>query len=238
MLEACMEETISIKELFSILRKKIWLIIVSTVISVTTGAILSFYIITPIYQTSTQLLVNHTSNPEARFNYGDIQTNLQLINTYSVIIKSSAILDLVRDELDLKITTNALNEKISVSSQQDSQVVNIVVQEENPNTAVLIANKTAEIFQREIIKIMNVDNVTILAKAEIGETPNQIKPQPILNIAISLVIGLMVGVGMVLLQEYLDNTIKSEQDIEKQLGLPIIGVVGLMNKNIGIEQKR
>ena len=238
MLEAGMEETISIKELFSILRKRIWLIFVSTVISVTTGAILSFYIITPTYQTSTQLLVNHTSNPEAQFSSGDIQTNLQLINTYSVIIKSSAILDLVRDELDLKITTNALNEKISVSSQQDSQVVNIVVEEEDPNTAVLIANKTAEIFQREIINIMNVDNVTILAKAEIGETPNQIKPQPILNIAISLVIGLMVGVGMVLLQEYLDNTIKSEQDIEKQLGLPVIGVVGLINKNIGIEQKR
>lgn len=233
-----MEETISIKELFLILRKRIWLIIVSTVISVATGAILSFYIITPTYQTSTQLLVNHTSNPEAQFSYGDIQTNLQLINTYSVIIKSSAILDLVRDELDLKITTNALNEKISVSSQQDSQVVNIVVQEENPNTAVLIANKTAEIFQREIIKIMNVDNVTILAKAEMGETPNQVKPQPILNIAISFVIGFMVGVGMVFLQEYLDNTVKSERDIEKQLGLPVIGVVGLMNKNIGIEQKR
>ena len=232
-----MEDTISIKELFLILRKRIWLIMVSTVISVTAGAILSFYIISPTYQTSTQLLVNHTSNPEAQFSYGDIQTNLQLINTYSVIIKSSAILDLVRDELDLKITTNALNEKISVSSQQDSQVVNIVVQEENANTAVLIANKTAEIFQREIIKIMNVDNVTILAKAEIGET-HQVKPQPILNIAISFVIGFMIGVGMIFLQEYLDNTIKSEQDIEKQLGLPVIGVVGLMNKNIGIEQKR
>lgn len=228
-----MEETMSIKQLFSVLRKRVWLILSITIISIAASAVLSFYILIPIYQTSTQLLVNQARTQENQYNYSDIQTNLQLISTYSVIIKSSVILDLVREDLELKITTNELNEKISVTSEQGSQVVNIIVEDQDSNLAAAIANKTAEIFQKEIINIMSVNNVTVLTTAD--TTPNQVKPQPILNMAISLVAGLMIGVGLAFLREYLDNTIKSEQDIEKQLNLPVIGVIALMDKKMSFD---
>ncbi|WP_110927024.1 YveK family protein [Bacillus massiliglaciei] len=218
-----MEETISLKDLFLTLKKRLNLIVVITAIAVMITAIVSFFLLTPIYETSTQLLVNQTKNEEALYNTNEVQTNLQLINTYNVIIKSPAILDDVRKELDLKMTTNALNEKITVSSEQDSQVVNIVVQDEDPAHAAEIADKTAEVFQKKITDIMNVDNVTILTKAEIGEKP--VKPQPLLNIAIGLVVGLMIGIGIAFLLDYLDNTLKSEQDIEKILELPVLGVI-------------
>ncbi|MDV2687403.1 GNVR domain-containing protein, partial [Alkalihalophilus lindianensis] len=81
-------------------------------------------------------------------------------------------------------------------------------------TAAKIANKTAQVFQKEISKIMNIDNVSILAKAEVGDIQAPIKPQPLLNIAIAMVVGLMVGVGLAFLLEYFDNTIKTEQEIE------------------------
>jgi len=231
--EDYMEETMSIKQLFSVLRKRVWLILSITIISIAASAVLSFYILIPIYQTSTQLLVNQARTQENQYNYSDIQTNLQLISTYSVIIKSSVILDLVREDLELKITTNELNEKISVTSEQGSQVVNIIVEDQDSNLAAAIANKTAEIFQKEIINIMSVNNVTVLTTAD--TTPNQVKPQPILNMAISLVAGLMIGVGLAFLREYLDNTIKSEQDIEKQLNLPVIGVIALMDKKMSFD---
>ncbi|MGE6375508.1 YveK family protein [Peribacillus muralis] len=224
-----MEETISIKELFSTLRKRLSLIIIIAALAVLVSGAVSYFLLTPIYQASTQLLVNQSKNEEGLYNYNEVQTNLQLINTYNVIIKSSAILELVKEDLGLDMTAAELNEKISVTSEQNSQVVNILVEDENPKTAVDIANKTAEVFQKQIVEIMNVDNVTLLAKAEYKENPSPIKPQPILNIAIALVVGLMAGVGLAFLLEYLDNTIKTEQDIEKQLGVPILGVIGTID---------
>jgi capsular polysaccharide biosynthesis protein len=220
-----MEETISLKELIQTLKKRMSLIIILTLMAVLVSAAISYFVLTPIYQSSTQLLVNKSNDDQQSFNVGEVQTNLQLINTYNVIMKSPAILDIVIDDLNLDMTTGALNEKVTVQSEKDSQVVNISVQDEDPKQAAAIANKIAEVFQTEIVKIMNVDNVSILAKAELGENPSPIKPQPLLNIAIALVVGLMAGVGLAFLLEFLDNTVKTEQDIEKGLELPVLGVI-------------
>ena len=95
--------------------------------------------------------------------------------------------------------------------------------------AASIANTTAEVFKKEIVTIMNVDNVSILAEATVGENQAPIKPQPLLNIAIALVVGLMAGVGLAFLLEYLDNTVKNEQDIEKLLGLPVLGTIAMID---------
>ena len=127
------------------------------------------------------------------------------------------------------MTAAQLKEKITVGSEKDSQVVNLSVQDPNADVAAQIANKTAEVFKKEIANIMNVDNVSILAKADIAENPAPIKPRPLLNVAIAIVVGLMAGVGLAFLLEYFNNTIKNEQDIEKILGLPILGVIATID---------
>ncbi|WP_078431941.1 YveK family protein [Metabacillus halosaccharovorans] len=221
-----MEETISLKELFLTLKKRLSLIIIITAIATATSGIVSYFLLTPIYQSSTQILVNQSKNDQQQvYNAGEVQTNLQLINTYNVIIKSPAILDKVIEKENLDITASELNGLVTVSSEQNSQVVNISVQNGNPVKAADIANSIAKTFQEEISNIMNVDNVSILTQAQVGENPSPIKPQPVLNMAIALVVGLMVGVGLAFLLEYLDNTIKTEQDIENQLGLPVLGAI-------------
>lgn len=220
-----MEETISLKELMQTLRKRMNLIVLITLAAVVISGAVSFFVLTPIYQSSTQLLVNQEKSDQPVYNPAEIQTNLQLINTYNVIMKSPAILDKVIDDLDLDMSVGQLNEKITVQSEKDSQVVNVTVQDPIPNQAADIANKIAEVFQAEIGNIMNVNNVSILTKAEVGENASPVKPQPVLNIAIALVVGVMVGVGVAFLLEYLDNTIKTEQDIEKLLELPVLGAI-------------
>lgn len=220
-----MEETISLRELFQTLRKRAWLIVAITVIATMTSGIVSYFVLTPIYQASTQLLVNQAKSEQPIYNISEIQTNLQLINTYNVIMKSPAILDIVKEELDLNMPIEELNEKINVTSEKDSQVVNVTVEDPDPYMAADIANTVANVFQREIVKIMNVDNVNILAKAEVKEQPVPVKPKPLLNMAIAFVVGMMTGVGLAFLLEYLDNTIKNEQDVEKLLELPVLGVV-------------
>ncbi|WP_148630462.1 YveK family protein [Bacillus sp. E214] len=226
-----MEETISLKDLFETLKKRAWFIIMITVLAVLISGVTSFFILTPIYQSSTQLLVNQAKSEEAIYNSNQVQTNLQLIETYNVIMKSPAILDKVIEELDLKLSLSQLTNKITVASEQESQVVNVSVTDEDPHMAAKIANTTAEIFKEEIVEIMKVDNVSILAKATVSENASPIKPQPLLNIAIAMVVGLMIGVGISFLMEYLDNTIKTEQDIERILDLPVIGVIGVIEES-------
>ncbi|RDI41645.1 YveK family protein [Falsibacillus pallidus] len=221
-----MEETISLKELMATLRKRMILILSLTVIAAVISGIMSFYILTPIYQASTQLLVNQSKDQQnGMYNMSEVQTNLQLINTYNVIMKSPVILEKVIENLDLDMTVSQLTSKINVASEKDSQVVNITVQDADAALAADIANGTALVFQKEIVNIMNVDNVSILSKAVVAEDPSPIKPKPLLNIAIAVVVGLMAGVGIAFLLEYLDNTIKTEQDVEKLLGLPVLGAI-------------
>ncbi len=226
-----MEETISLQELLHTLRKRISLILSLTFIAILISGIISYFFLTPIYQASTQLLVNQAKNEQTTYQYNEVQTNLQLINTYNVIIKSPAILELVIKDLNLDMTVKELNEKITVANEKDSQVVNLSVQDTNAAQAAKIANKTAEIFKQEIVNIMSVDNISILAKAEVTDHQSPIKPRPLINIAIAMVIGLMAGAGLAFLLEYLDNTIKEEQEIEKLLGVPVIGVIAIMDES-------
>lgn len=220
-----MEETISLQELFKTLRKRLILIISMVAVVVMIAGVISYFFLTPIYQASTQILVNQQKIEQQQFNSQDIQTNLQLINTYNVIIKSPAILSKVIENLDLDTTPAALTNKISVTNAQNSQVVNISVEDPEPFKAVDIANTTAQVFQEEIQKLMKVDNVNILSPAVHVENPSPIKPNPVLNMAIAAVIGLMLGVGIAFLLEYLDTSIKNEQDIEDILQLPILGLI-------------
>ena len=220
-----MEETISLKELFQTLKKRLWLIGLLTIIAAIISAVVSFFVVTPIYESKTQILVNQTKSDQQLYTGNEVQTNIQLINTYNVIIKSPAILDKVKSELNLKRTVDELNNQISVSSAKDSQVVEITAQDPSPHIAAQIANKTAEVFQNQISTIMKVDNVSVLSKADVKDDVSPVKPQPLLNIAIAMVLGLMAGIGLAFLLEYLDNTIKTEQDIETTLELPVIGAI-------------
>lgn len=224
-----MEETISLKELFNTLKKRLMMIISIALLAVVAAGILSFFVITPMYQSTTQLLVNQEQTEAANVQVSDIQANLQLINTYSGIIKSPAILEQVSSQLDNDLTASQLNSKITVGNEQNSQLVNLTVEDADPYLAAEIANVTAEVFQAEIVDLMNVNNVNILSPAVVSDNQSPVSPQPFLNMAIALVVGLMVGVGIAFLLEYLDNTIKSEQDIEQQLELPLLGVIGSMD---------
>ncbi|MDG4850827.1 YveK family protein [Peribacillus frigoritolerans] len=225
-----MEETISIKDIFKTLKKRWKLIILLTLIAALISGAISYFLLTPVYQSSTQILVNQKQS-ENQLDSNQIRSNIDMINTYSVIIKSPAILGKVIDELDLNQSVDQLSQKITINSQENSQVFSLTVQDNNPAKAVEIANTVSSIFQKEIKDIMKVDNVSILAKAEVKENPTPVKPSPLLNIAIAVVVGLMAGIGLAFLLEYMDNTIRDEKDIEALLDLPLLGSIQKISKH-------
>ena len=226
-----MEDTISLFDIFNTLKKRWKLIVLITLAAALISGTISYFVLTPVYQASTQILVNQ-KNTENQLDISQINSNVDLINTYSVIIKSPAILDKVIDKLDLTQNVEQLNQNISVNSQENSQVFSLTVTDNNAGKAVEIANTVSETFQKEIQGIMNVDNVSILAKAELKENPAPIKPDPLLNIAIAIVVGLMAGIGLAFLLEYLDNTLKNGYDVETYLEMPVLGSIQKIPQNI------
>lgn len=224
-----MEETISLQEIFEVIKKRFILILSLTVAAVIIAAVASYLIITPTYEAKSQFIVNQTSQEmNANYNVNDIRFNVEMINTYNDIIKSPKILNIVVEKLDSDLSTTQINDKIQVASGNNSQVVTVTVTDTDPQRAVQIANTTVETFQQKIPDIMNVNNVSILSPAVTPEDPQPVNPKPMLNMAIASVVGLMAGVGLAFLLEYLDNTYTDEKDIERLLDLPVLGVVSEM----------
>lgn len=226
-----MEETISLQEIMEVIRKHVKLIIGITVGAVIIAALVSYFIMTPIYESNTQFIVNESnqgqSAQEGHIDSGMIRTNVELINTYNVIITSNAILDVVIENLQLDYSAGTLKNKLSVSSEQNSQVVTVTAKDPDPALATAIANETVTVFQELIPDIMNVDNVKVLTEATTSPNPVPVEPNPKLNIAIALVLGVMIGVGIAFLIEYLDTKVRTDRDVEAT-GLTVIGTVFTM----------
>ncbi len=229
-----MEETLSIKELMNIIKKRLILIIGLMIVAISLAVIISFYILTPIYQAQTQILVNQKEKSEDYYSWSQMETDLQLISTYNNIITSPIILSKVIEELQLDTSPELLANEITLSSENGSKVLFLDVLDSDLEVAVNIANTTAEVFQKEVPKLLNVDNINILAEAKLNKASNPVSPNEELNIAIGAIIGLLLGVGIAFLLEILNTTIKDEKDVEEVLGVPIMGIVG----SIPIEKEK
>ncbi|SOC38381.1 YveK family protein [Ureibacillus acetophenoni] len=223
--------TIDFQQIYRALVKRILIILSIVIVSVGLTGFITLFFMKPVYEAETQILINSKSNSEV--NASDLlERDLKLINTYNVIIKSPAILDLVIKELELESDYETLTKQISVSHAENSKVVNIKVQHKNYELAVELANTISKIFSSQIPTIMSVDNVNILTEADISANPHPVKPNILLNLVIGLVVGILVGIGIAYLLEFLDTTIKREKDIEDYLELPIIGVISTYRKEI------
>lgn len=223
-----MEEEISLVELFDILKKRLGLIISTTLMGLLLVSLYTFFMVTPEYSSTTQLLVNRAEGADT-IQQSDINANIQLINTYKDIITGPVILDEVRNELNMSSSHAGLSNRLSISSENNSQVFSIRVTDTNPYNAALIANTTADVFQESLPDIMNVDNVTVISVAEANTSP--ISPNHTLNMAIGVVLGAMVGVGIAFLIEFLDNTVKDERFIVEELGWTNLGSVSKLDAN-------
>jgi len=224
-----MENSISLIVFLNTLKKQWKLIGMCTLAAGILSGLITNFVMTPIYQATTQILVNQ-KNAANQLDLSQFRNNVDFINTYSSIIKSPAILEGVISKLGLTQSVEQLNQNITISSQENSQVFSLVVEYSNPERAVQIANTISETFQQEIPEIMNIDNVKILAKAKMKDKPMPVNPKPFLNISVGLVVGLMMGVGLSLLLKILDNTVKDEQDVLTVVNLPVLGSIQIMTE--------
>ena len=219
-----MEETIDLREYFAIIKKRFWIIALITVVAMVVSGVISFFMLSPVYESKSTLIVNTEKNEETQMITGDqFSVSQKLAVTYGEIIKSRAVLESVISNLKLDSEYEDLVEKITVSPVKDTQIISISVQDTNPKKARDIANEIPKVFEKEAKRITKANDIQVIDKAILPENP--IKPNKMMNVAIAAVLGMMIGLFVVFVLEYLDNKIKTPQDVEKHLDLPILGVI-------------
>jgi capsular polysaccharide biosynthesis protein len=211
---------IDLREIFQIVRKYLALLIIIPIIFAVIGALVSIFIIKPIYESSTTLIVREDKDIEEEISKSDVDLSKSLIYTYAEMAISNTVLENTAKNLDI----DKLNSKsITVSPVRDTQILKVAVQNNDPVLARDIADTLVEEFTLEIHRITKTNNVAVVDYARLPQEP--VKPNVIMNTAISGVLGAMLIFFIVFLREYLDNTVKTEKDIENLLGLSVIGAV-------------
>ena len=220
-----MEETIDLRDYFFILKKKIGVILTSMIICGLISGIVSFFVLTPVYEANTSLIVNkEVGNKVTEMTTTDDLNYVQkLAITYGEIIKSRAVITPTIEKLDLNMTYEALASAVSVTNVSDTQIIKISVQHENPKIAMKICNTIPSIFSEEVQRIVKASGVEVIDKAILPTNP--IKPNKKMNVLIAMVLGVMVSVFIIFLIEALNTKIKEPKDIEEKLGIPVFGVV-------------
>ena len=226
-----MEEEMELRQYWEIIRKRWLLIIALPLIAALTSGIISFYIIKPVYQASTTLIVGKKAEDISQallgqiLDYNVLQANLQLAKTYGEIAKSRTVEQNVIEKLNLGLTVTELDNQVLINPVKNTEILEIQVQNTDPQLAASIANTMAEEFSAAVVEIKKVDSVSIVDEAVAPANP--VKPNKMLNILIALLVGLMAAGGLAFLLEYLDNTIKTSEEAENILGIPVLGLIPL-----------
>ena len=215
-------EEIDLKELLIFVKDKIGLLITITAGVCILGCIYGLFIQTPMYESYTTVILSSNESSSA-INQADVNLNRVLVDTYAEIVKSRRVLTQVIDELDLDLSYEDLYNKITVSAVNDTEIIKIAVNDKDGIKAKNIANVTAEYFTEEIVVLYNMNNVDILDEAIESEKPYNINV--VKQTIIYLMLGFIIAAGILFIIYYFDRTVKSIEQVEQKIKLPILGGV-------------
>ena len=223
-------EEIDLKELLSLFWSKKTQIILIVLIFMILGVIYTIGFVTPMYSSSTTLVLASSNSNQATANTitaTDITVNSKLVSTYSEIVKSKNIMRQVISNLGIKIDENALRKHVTVSSVKDTELIEITVTNENPSNASKIANEISKVFIDKIKDIYNIENIQIVDEAEVSTEPSNINHTK--DVIIFTLVGIVVAIGYVLVANMLDTTTKSAEEVEKEFKIPVLATIPLYN---------
>lgn len=211
-------------EYLYVIRKRIWIIISITLVAALTSSILSIFVMKPVYEAKVTMIIGRTPNSDKdKVQYNDILMYQKLVKTYAELAKSRLISEETIAELQYDMEPETLQNSLKVTPKGDTNILELSVENGNAEMAMNLSNGVSKVFVDNVRKMLNAEDVKILDKAKLPKSP--VKPRIALNIAIAAFLGLMASMGLVFLMEYLDNTIKTENDVEKYLAITVLATI-------------
>ena len=230
-----MNKRLELWELFTIIYKRKWLILSVTLLIVALGTLYSMYLVEPEFKSSTTLMVNsskglETTEFDPSADIRSIELSQRLVVTYLEIVKSRGVLSQVSEEMGLGYSYTDMLEMVTATQIDMTEFLKIEVIDNDPVRAQQIAERISNAFVAEVTRILKVDNV------EIVDPPitqyGQINDRSVMNIAISIVAGLMLGLFIAFFLEYNNRNISTGADVEKYLGMNLIGTIPEYTKDM------
>ncbi|PTK73253.1 YveK family protein [Staphylococcus haemolyticus] len=216
-----MENSLDLSKFITAIKKNWKLILLLPIIFMLVSVLITMFLMKPEYEANTQVLVNQKEK-NSELMAQEVQSNIQLVNTYSEILKSPRILDEVAKKNN-KYSASDIKGMLTVTTQAESQILNVNVENGSKKDAEKVANDIANVFSDKMPDIMNVDNVSVLSSAK--GTASKVSPNLLLNLAIGLILGLILSLIVIVLKEMFDKRIRTEEDIEKELNIPVLGSI-------------
>ncbi|MBU3191202.1 polysaccharide biosynthesis tyrosine autokinase [Clostridium bowmanii] len=220
------EEDIDFKDYLNIIRKRIFLLLFIIICPMIIAGLLSFYVMKPVYEANSTVIVGKDNAD--KITQSEVLMYQDLIKTYSEIGKSRIVAENAIENLKLDIAVKDFMLNLSITPKIGTQIIEISYKSGTPETAAEGADALSQAFIQESQKLLPSGSAKIMDKALVPEF--EIAPKKKFNIAIGFIIGIMLSFGLVLLINYLNNTIKNEDDIQRYLDLPTIGLIPKQNK--------
>ena len=224
-----MQESLSLAKLISLLIKKVWLVILLSII----GLLLTYgytkIFMTPLYTSSIKLYVSNSEIKEVqgRINYSDISAAQQLANTYGVIIQSDSVLEEVIRAESIQCTAARLRRMMTVKAVENTEVLEVYVTTDDAGASAKIANAIAKVAPDRIKSITKAGAVELVDKARVNMRP--VSPNTRANCIIGILFGMFIAALYIILKELLDIHIKGEEDIKKKYNIPILGSIPVLH---------
>lgn len=215
---------IDVLELFHVLLNKFWVILLAGIIAGLAFIGGTILFITPQYESTTKMYVlskqdNNTLTQQ------DMQTSLSLTKDYAELIKSRTVTEGVIAQLNLDLTHEQLLSKMTVDSATDTRILSITVQDPDPYEACKIANAIRDVAANHIKNVMDIDAVNVVETANIPEQKSS--PSISKNGIIGAFLGVLLSVAIILIAYLSNDTIKTQEDVERYLGLSTLGTIPL-----------
>ena len=217
------EQVISISEIIDAVKKRWKIIALCTLIATLVSGIFSFFIISPTYEASTKVFIGKEESSVENYNYNDITMYQKLLKTYSELIKTKDLINRSITNSEYELDVEDVLNNVSVTTVADTQMIQIAYKSTSPNIAKNMLENITNEFITTAQELVPNGNVRDLETVELPEEP--VAPNKKMNIAIAFILGMMVGLGIVFLLEYLDNTYKNKEQLEKDLDIPVLGVI-------------
>ncbi|PKM55453.1 MAG: hypothetical protein CVV00_04110 [Firmicutes bacterium HGW-Firmicutes-5] len=200
-----------------------WLILLFMIVAAGSSYYATKTYVVPIYKAESTLFIGKENDIITGISLGDFQLDSKLVVDYRELIKTRLVTEEVIDDLELKTTRNEVVDNLNINIITESRFMNITYQDPIPERATQIVNRFSQVLVEKAEIIVGVKNIQIVDYAITPTTP--ISPNAVMNALIAAMVGAMVAMGIILLKMAMNNTIQDESNVEKEFGIPVLGVI-------------